>query len=174
MADLRRDIFLGEIRDFSRLLDYALLWLHEQDIIRLNKGLAIFRSAMTIQLEPEKRNFGKEDYAALQMHYNEQVLQIHIMAEYVQRGWRLSVMRSVCPWIISVYHGMSLLTAGCPIVSRIWNDRRRLNLGKRLLNHSTIPFSSELLRMKGSKPMCLCLPAPVLEKHEYWSIVLHG
>ena len=86
MADLRRDIFLGEIRDFSRLLDYALLWLHEQDIIRLNKGLAIFRSAMTIQLEPEKRNFGKEDYAALQMHYNEQVLQIHIMAEYVQRG----------------------------------------------------------------------------------------
>ena len=28
----------------------ALMWLHEQEVIRLHKGLAVFRSAMTIRL----------------------------------------------------------------------------------------------------------------------------
>jgi ATP-dependent DNA helicase RecQ len=35
----------------DKLVDRALLWLHEQDILRLNKGLAVFRTAMTLQLE---------------------------------------------------------------------------------------------------------------------------
>ncbi len=34
----------------DRLVDRALLWLHEQQIIRLNKGLTIFRPAMSIHL----------------------------------------------------------------------------------------------------------------------------
>src|SRR5690606_35814230 len=64
----------------------ALLWLHEQEIIRLNKGLAVFRPAMTIHLSQERRNFTKPDFAPLQLHYSEQVVQIHVMAEYAQRG----------------------------------------------------------------------------------------
>ena len=63
-----------------------MLWLHEQEVVRLNKGLAVFRPAMTIHLSPEQRSFAKADYAPLKLHYDEQVMQIHVMAEYVQRG----------------------------------------------------------------------------------------
>ena len=76
----------AEVQDPSKLLDRALLWLHEQEVIRLNKGLAVFRPAMTIRLAQDKRNFGKPDFEPLLLHYSEQVLQIHVMAEYVQRG----------------------------------------------------------------------------------------
>lgn len=62
------------------------MWLHEQDVLRLNKGLAVFRPAMTIHLEQGRRRFTKADYEPLEMHYEEQVLQVHVMDEYVQRG----------------------------------------------------------------------------------------
>lgn len=84
---LRKDVVLAsKAKHLDKLLDRALLWLHEQEIIRLNKGLAVFRSAMTIRLSPERRNFAKADFTPLKMHYDEQVAQIHVMAEYVRRG----------------------------------------------------------------------------------------
>ncbi|OQX05386.1 MAG: helicase [Desulfobulbaceae bacterium A2] len=83
MADLDLQT---QIRDPSRLLDRALLWLHELEVIRLNKGLAVFRPAMTIHLRRERRSFAGADFTPLRMHYAEQVLQVHVMAEYVQRG----------------------------------------------------------------------------------------
>lgn len=87
LAAIKADLLLcTEIRSPAKLLDRALLWLHEQEVIRLNKGLAVFRPAMTIHLDKERRNFNKSDFEPLEEHYNEQVLQIHIMAEYVQRG----------------------------------------------------------------------------------------
>ena len=88
LAALESDLALKAEREINpKLLDRALLWLHEQEIIRLNKGLAVFRPAMTIRLEPDgKRRFTQPDFAPLQMHYDEQVVQIHVMAEYVQRG----------------------------------------------------------------------------------------
>ncbi len=87
LAVVKSDMFLmNESRDPARLVDRALLWLHEQEIIRLNKGLAVFRPAMTIRLKPERRGFAQADFAPLKLHYDEQVLQIHVMAEYVQRG----------------------------------------------------------------------------------------
>lgn len=84
-ADL---ILKAEVKEPTKLLDRALLWLHEQEVIRLNKGLAVFRPAMTIHLGQEKRGFVKADFAPLKLHYVEQVIQIHVMAEYVQRGLR--------------------------------------------------------------------------------------
>jgi ATP-dependent DNA helicase RecQ len=91
LGQLRRAIegdlaLMAETRDPVKLLDRALLWLHEQEAIRLNKGMAVFRQAMTIRLAAGKRGFAKSDFAPLQMHYDEQVVQIHVMAEYVQRG----------------------------------------------------------------------------------------
>lgn len=87
MAALEADITLkAEIKDPPKLLDRALLWLHEQEVVRLNKGLAVFRPAMTIRLGQEKRGFLKADFVPLKLHYDEQVVQIHVMAEYVQRG----------------------------------------------------------------------------------------
>lgn len=79
-------ILMAEIKEPAKLLDLALLWLHEQDVIRLNKGLAVFRPAMTIKLEQEKRGFAKTDFVQLVLHYAEQVIQIHVMAEYAQLG----------------------------------------------------------------------------------------
>jgi len=88
LAALESDLLLKAEKAITpKLLDRALLWLHEQEIIRLNKGLAVFRPAMTIRLEPDwKKKFTPPDFAPLQLHYDEQVVQIHVMAEYVQRG----------------------------------------------------------------------------------------
>ncbi|MBP9806129.1 MAG: RecQ family ATP-dependent DNA helicase, partial [Candidatus Accumulibacter sp.] len=88
LGAIEADLLLkSEVKETSRLLDRALLWLHEQEVIRLNKGLAVFRPAMTIRLDADwKRQFRQPDFAPLQLHYDEQVLQIHVMAEYVQRG----------------------------------------------------------------------------------------
>ena len=47
----------AEVRNPAKLIDRALLWLHEQEIIRLNRGLTVFRPAMTIRLNPERRGF---------------------------------------------------------------------------------------------------------------------
>ncbi|MYG93837.1 MAG: RecQ family ATP-dependent DNA helicase [Acidimicrobiia bacterium] len=75
-----------DIKDFRRFVDRSLLWLHEQEVIRLNKGLTVFRPAMTIHLSPERRGYRQSDFQSLQIHYEETVRQIHVMAEYAQRG----------------------------------------------------------------------------------------
>ena len=82
-ADLR---LTQQTRDVRKLLERSLLWLHEQEVIRLNKGLAVFRPAMTIRLEPTQRGFTQADFGALQLHYDGTVRQIHVMAEYAQQG----------------------------------------------------------------------------------------
>ena len=98
-ADLLADTTLGDLTrvlreaqtvppgaDVDRLLQQALLWLHDQEVIRLNQGMAVLRPAMTIKLNGEKRPFGPEDYEPLDLHYGEQTQQIHIMEEYAERG----------------------------------------------------------------------------------------
>ena len=67
-------------------LDNAMLWLHHQQIIRLNRGLGIFTPAMTIRLQKEGGHFTNADYEPLQNYYDAQTVQIHIMAEYARRG----------------------------------------------------------------------------------------
>ncbi len=84
---IKSDLVLcSEINHPDRLLDHALLWLHELETIRLNKGLTVFRSAMTLRLAPGKNRFLKTDFQPLKIHYDEQVTQIHVMAEYARRG----------------------------------------------------------------------------------------
>ena len=75
-----------EINDPSSLLDHALLWLHEQGAVTLGRGLTIFRPAITVRLEPGSRKFTETDFQPLQLHYDEQTLQTHIMAAYAGRG----------------------------------------------------------------------------------------
>ncbi len=90
---IESDIVLkGKVRHPAKLLDRALLWLHELDVIRLNKGLAVFRPAMTIRLrQQERRGFARADFEPLALHYQGQVLQIHVMVAFAQRG--LAAMR---------------------------------------------------------------------------------
>ena len=87
LAAVTSDLTLvSAVRNPGKLTDRALLWLHEQEVIRLNRGLTVFRPAMTIRLKPERRGFVQADYGSLKLHYDEQILQIHVMAEYVQQG----------------------------------------------------------------------------------------
>ncbi len=76
------------VRNPEKLLDRALLWLHEQEVIRLHKGLAVFRPAMTIRLTDEtpRRGFAASDFEPLRLHYQGQVRQIHVMVEFARRG----------------------------------------------------------------------------------------
>ena len=76
----------GRIKNPAKLLDRALLWLHEQEVLRLNKGLAVFRPTMMIRLEQDSRGFSKVDFEPLALHYKGQVLQIHVMVEFAKRG----------------------------------------------------------------------------------------
>ena len=92
MAALQSDLELkakvADAEKLSKLLDRALLWLHEQEVVRLNKGLAVFRPAMSIHLVQERRGFADADFTPLRLHYQDQVLQVHVMAEFAQRGLR--------------------------------------------------------------------------------------
>jgi len=89
-ASVASDAFLAaSTTDLRKLVERALLWLHEQEVLRLNKGLAIFRAAMTLHLESNwKLQFEKGNYQPLALHYDELTRQIHIMAEYAVRGLR--------------------------------------------------------------------------------------
>ena len=92
-AALEEDLVLkSQSPNLDKLLERSLLWLHEQEVIRLNKGLAVFRPAMTVHLSEKpapgrrRRGFVDLDYEPLKIHYREQVLQIHVMAEFAARG----------------------------------------------------------------------------------------
>ena len=89
LEELTSDLVLkSRVKDPQKLLDRALLWLHEQEVIRLHKGLAVFRPAMTIRLADEnpRRGFAAADFEPLKLHYEGQVRQIHIMVEFARRG----------------------------------------------------------------------------------------
>ena len=80
-------VLKSESKNPQKLLDHALMWLHELEVIRLNKGLAVFRPAMTVRLaKGEKRGFAKADFEPLSLHYKGQVLQVHVMAAFAQHG----------------------------------------------------------------------------------------
>lgn len=77
---------MAQAKDIPRLVERALLWLHEQEIVRLGKGMVVFRPAMKILVAPGSRPFARSDYGELKDHYDEQVVQIHVMAEYARQG----------------------------------------------------------------------------------------
>jgi ATP-dependent DNA helicase RecQ len=53
---IESDLLLrSEVRDIDAAIERALMFLHEQRVIVLQQGLAIFRSAMTIRFQPEAR-----------------------------------------------------------------------------------------------------------------------
>ncbi len=86
---LDRDLTLrSDIRDAQAAIERGLMFLHEQNVLILQKGLAIFRSAMTIRVLPEARGqrYTAEHYDALQLHYRERVFQVHVMNEYARYG----------------------------------------------------------------------------------------
>jgi ATP-dependent DNA helicase RecQ len=88
LTALNGDVVLkgSGVKDMTKLMERALLWLHEQQILTLGKGLTVFRSAMTIYLNPGRAGFTKKDFLPLEEHYREQTLQTHVMAAYAEKG----------------------------------------------------------------------------------------
>nr|WP_287319708.1 hypothetical protein [Mesorhizobium sp.] len=66
LATLTGDALLrgGGIQDMTKLMDRALLWLHEQEVVTLGKGLTIFRQAMTVHLNPSGGQFTAKDFCS--------------------------------------------------------------------------------------------------------------
>ncbi|MCY4618252.1 MAG: RecQ family ATP-dependent DNA helicase [Chloroflexi bacterium] len=87
LAVITSDAFLpDQVGNPAKLMERALLWLHEQEIVRLHKGLTVLRPAMTVRLSEGSQRFTRTDFQPLEIHYLEQVLQIHVMAQYAERG----------------------------------------------------------------------------------------
>lgn len=89
MAALKQDLEMNSvIKDPLAAVERGLNFLHEQKIITLQKGLAVFRQAMTIHVLPESRGrrYNKGDYEPLSQHYSERVFQVHVMNEYARKG----------------------------------------------------------------------------------------
>jgi len=87
LASLNGDALLrGEVKDMTKLMERALMWLHEQEVVTLGKGLTVFRAAMTIHLRPGGGSFTQKHFDPLEEHYGEQTIQTHVMAAYAAKG----------------------------------------------------------------------------------------
>jgi len=69
-------------------IDRGLLFLHDHRVIILQKGLAVFRQAMTVRILPESRGrrYAKGDFEPVALHNRQRVLQVHVMNEYARLG----------------------------------------------------------------------------------------
>ncbi len=87
LAALNGDVlFKKDVQNMSKLMERSLLWMHEQEIVMLGKGLTIFRPAITIKLRPGTKKFTEDNFKPLSEHYKEQTIQIHIMGTYAETG----------------------------------------------------------------------------------------
>ncbi|MBC6408742.1 MAG: RecQ family ATP-dependent DNA helicase [Rhodobacteraceae bacterium] len=88
LAQLTQDAILKSsgVRDMTKLLERSLLWMHEQGVLTLGKGLTVFRPAMTVFLNPKGGQFTQSDFLPLEEHYAEQTFQTHVMATYAETG----------------------------------------------------------------------------------------
>jgi ATP-dependent DNA helicase RecQ len=81
-------VLRSNLRDPAAALESALLYMHENRVVELDRGRSVFRSAMTILTDPValKRRFGRDDFSPLQDFYRERTLQTHVMHEYARLG----------------------------------------------------------------------------------------
>jgi ATP-dependent DNA helicase RecQ len=99
-----RDMVLrAEVKDIDAAVERALMYLHEQRVIILQQGLAVFRSAMRIRLSPEAKGekYKTSHYQPLEHHYRERVLQVHVMSEYARRG--LAAIREALGLVLAYF-----------------------------------------------------------------------
>ena len=87
LAAINGDAMLrSAVNDPNKLMDRALLWLHEQQVVTLGKGLSVFRPAITLHLNPKGGSFTVQNFTPLEEHYAEQTMQTHVMAAYAEKG----------------------------------------------------------------------------------------
>lgn len=69
-----------------RAVEHVLLYLHQSDVLVLNHGMAVMRHAMTISVNEQKNRYLKSDFSRLEEHYQERLIQVHVMREYASRA----------------------------------------------------------------------------------------
>jgi ATP-dependent DNA helicase RecQ len=119
---LQADLTLaGHLRDPLGAADRGLMFLHEQGAIVLQRGLAVFRQAMTIRLLPQGRGrrYTRAQYQPLAQHYGERIFQIHVMNEYARLGAE-KVRQALA--LISAYFTLDKAR----FVERFFPDRREV------------------------------------------------
>lgn len=82
---------LGLSRDLGDVfiaIEKTLLFLDENHVIRLEKGLSVFRQAMTIRMHREARGrrYSETDYRPLRDHYQQKMIQIHAIGGYAEES----------------------------------------------------------------------------------------
>ena len=83
---VRGDVALmAQLRSEPRaVVDRALLWMHEQNVLTLNRGMSMLRRSHTLEVARSKRQYRNEDHQGLAIHYEATTAQIHIIAEYAR------------------------------------------------------------------------------------------
>lgn len=84
---LKKDLILySSLKDPLAAAERALTFMHEQGVIELQQGLAVFRQAMTIVLNPEAKGkkYTKANFQPLNTHYSEKNFQVHVINEYAR------------------------------------------------------------------------------------------
>ena len=82
---------LGRSQDLGDVfvaIEKALLFLDENHVIRLEKGLSVFRQAMTLRMQEEAkgRRYSEQDYKPLWDHYQQKMIQIHAIGRYAEES----------------------------------------------------------------------------------------
>ncbi len=86
---LRSDPAIGPtLKDEATAIEAGLLYLHDNKVLLLDRGKSVFRSAMTIQINPDAkgRRFSSDDYEPLKEHYDEKTFQVHVIQVYARLG----------------------------------------------------------------------------------------
>ncbi len=98
----------------------ALLHLHELEVVTLQRGLALFRQAMTVRLV-DRRNgqkWTKEDHAALQSHYEMRKQQVHVLRRWAEQ---MTVAPTAAQQLVSDYFSQR----NDAFLDRWFRDRRK-------------------------------------------------
>lgn len=120
LAALKQDLVASSaVRDPLAAVERALNFLHEQKIIILQKGLAVFRSAMTIEVLPEAkgRKYNKGDFEPLSQHYSERIFQVHVINQYAKYG--LDKIGHALAFVVAYFS-----TDKTEFVKRYFSDRK--------------------------------------------------
>lgn len=86
---LDQDLILRQgVKNRQAAFEHALMFLHDQRVIILQQGLAVFRQSMTIRILPgsQDRRFTQGDFGMLDHHYQERTFQVHVMHEFARLG----------------------------------------------------------------------------------------
>lgn len=70
-----------------KAVEHVLLYLHQQEVLVLNHGMTVMRRAMTINVNAERKGrYLKSEFRRLEEHYQERIIQVHVMREYAEKA----------------------------------------------------------------------------------------